>query len=136
MRLDPQWYTAKISHDVYDMLDQRAAMALAAGQSAIVDAVFADARERRAIAAVAGPDGVPFMGLWLRAAGGTRKARVGARGKDASDADIQVAEAQERYEIGALGEWCPVDTGQGLAEALRAISEILRQPPRPGQPGP
>ena len=72
---------------------------VAAGHSAIVDAVFADAGERAAIAQAA-PAGA-FHGLFLTADLATRIARVGGRKGDASDADAAVARQQEQYDLGA-----------------------------------
>lgn len=124
-KLDREWYTARFSRDVYDLLDQRAAMALSAGQSVIADAVFANTAERSAIEALARPLGVPFTGLWLRAGDQDRARRVAHRGPDASDADGGVVEAQSRYSIGELAEWRTIETGGALADTLAAARMAL-----------
>jgi uncharacterized protein len=62
--------------------------------------VFARPAEREAMAAAARAAGVGFYGLFLAADLSTRLARVSARGRDASDADRKVAEAQEGYHLG------------------------------------
>ena len=52
--------------------------------------------------------GRAFHGLFLDADLATRVARVGARNRDASDADAAVARAQESYDLGEL-DWRRVD---------------------------
>ena len=95
---------------------------LAAGHSAIVDAVFGRDDERAGIARAAG--GAPFHGLFLTADLATRVARVGTRVADASDAGPDVARQQEHYDLGRL-DWTEVDAAgtpeATLAGALRAL---------------
>ncbi|MGN6573932.1 MAG: AAA family ATPase, partial [Pseudolabrys sp.] len=81
-RLAPETYTAELTRRVYDALAEKARRVLAAGHSAIADAVYARAGERDAIRAAAG--NAPFHGLFLTADLATRVARVGAREADAS----------------------------------------------------
>ena len=95
-------YTRDVTARVYAALADKARRVVAAGHSAIVDAVFADAGERAAIAQAA-PAGA-FHGLFLTADLATRLARVGGRKGDASDADAAVARQQEQYDLGAL-QW-------------------------------
>ena len=66
-KLPPDAYTAEVTALVYRELCERAAMALAAGYAAVIDAVALREGERRAFADVAGAAGVPFAGLWLDA---------------------------------------------------------------------
>src|SRR5262249_851998 len=75
---------------------------VAAGHSAIVDAVFATAQERAAAAVSAEILGVSFHGLFLEADLGKRIARLARRSRDASDADAVVARRQKGYDLGAL----------------------------------
>jgi aminoglycoside phosphotransferase family enzyme/predicted kinase len=124
-RLPAEGYTAQASRDVYDLLEQRAAMVLAAAQSAIADAVFARTDERRSIAAVARSAGVHFTGLWLTSEGQTRIDRVGRRGPDASDAGEQVARLQSHYEVGALDDWRVIDAGVAPAELADQALALL-----------
>ena len=112
-RLPQQAYERKVTARVYAALDDKARRVLAAGHSAIADAVFADADERAAIARAAGA--AAFHGLFLTADLATRLARVGARARDASDADAAVARAQEQYDLGAL-DW---DDGRCLGRPGR-----------------
>ena len=88
-RLPETAYARDVTAQVYAALADKARRVIAAGHSAIVDAVFADAGERAAIAKAAA--GVAFHGLFLTADLGVRLARVGARKGDASDADAAVA---------------------------------------------
>ena len=88
-RLPEAAYTREATAQVYARLADKARRALAAGHAVLVDAVFAAASERAAIAQAA--DGAPFHGLFLNAGLEMRIARVGGRVNDASDADAEVA---------------------------------------------
>ena len=66
-RLPEDAYTPEWNRRVYASLADSVAVALRAGQSVVADAVFADRRERVAIAALAHAAHVPFVGLWLEA---------------------------------------------------------------------
>jgi aminoglycoside phosphotransferase family enzyme/predicted kinase len=118
-------YEPAVTTRVYDAIMEKARRVIAAGHSAIVDAVFAMPEERRAVAEAAAAVGVPFHGLFLEAALDTRVARVGARRCDASDADAAIAQVQERYDLGTL-TWSRVDAAgtpaQTLARAEKAIT--------------
>jgi len=121
-RLPPDAYTAAVTARVYASLAEKARRVLAAGHSAIVDAVFSRADERSAVAANAA--GVPFQGLFLTADLATRVARVGTRAGDASDADAAVARQQEHYDLGTL-DWTEVDASGTPQETLvRALAAL------------
>jgi len=87
-RLPQSAYGAEVTARVYAALAAKAKRVIAAGHSAVVDAVFADPGERAAIE-LAAPGA--FHGLFLAATLATRLSRVGARMGDASDADAAVA---------------------------------------------
>lgn len=96
-------YSAEADARVYALLARRVAAALAAGQAAIADAVFARAGDRAALEQVA--TGVPFIGLWLEAPIKERITRLFERPIDASDADEGVARAQTSIDVGELRGW-------------------------------
>ena len=113
-------YVAEVSRDVYARLDGKARLALRAGQAVVLDATFSTGRERRAAAQVAGEVGVGFSGLFLEAPLGTRLARVGGRGADASDADASVARGQRAEPLAERG-WSALDAG-GALDAMVALA--------------
>ncbi|MBI2713386.1 MAG: AAA family ATPase [Rhizobiales bacterium] len=122
-RLPQAAYARAVTTKVYNELTSKARRVLAAGHSAVVDAVFAGPSERETIAQAAGT--AAFHGLFLTAPLSTRVARVGSRQDDASDADAAVARAQEQYDLGPLS-WRQVDASgtpeQTLAYAKAALS--------------
>src|SRR6266446_1732224 len=123
-RLPPPAYTPESTARVYAMLVEKAGRVIAAGHSAIVDAVFARPQERDALQNVAQTRGVTFHGLFLTADMATRVARVGSRLGDASDADRTVARAQERYVLGH-NDWRSIDAS-GVPECtLARACEVL-----------
>lgn len=117
VRLSPDAYTPDASRSNHDRLARRARAALLAGRSAVVDAVFLAAAERRAIETVARELGVPFDGLWLEASPATLEARLADRTGDASDADAVVM----RRQLGMHeppDDWTRVDAGGTRRHAL------------------
>jgi aminoglycoside phosphotransferase family enzyme/predicted kinase len=124
--LPPHAYTREAGQRVYASLAAKARRAIAAGHSAIIDAVYAAPAERSEIAAIAAARGVPFHGLFLTADLATRLARVGSRVNDASDADENVARTQEGYDLGALS-WRSVDaSGTPDATLARGRAALAR----------
>ena len=75
-RLPAAAYAPDITRRVYGMLRAKAAAALAAGYSAIIDAVSLTAAQRRSFAEIARTAGTPFSGLWLEAAAATMTERI------------------------------------------------------------
>jgi hypothetical protein len=86
--------------------------------------VFARPAEGAAAADVARRHGVAFNGIWLDAPLSVRCARVGARIADASDANAVVAEAQERYDLGAI-DWIRLDAQGSLEDTCHRARAIL-----------
>jgi aminoglycoside phosphotransferase family enzyme/predicted kinase len=122
-------YDLAVTERVYDSIVEKARKVIATGHSAIVDAVFAKPQERAAVERAAAALNVPFQGLFLEAALETRIDRVGTRGRDASDADATIAQAQESYELGNL-TWPRVDASGTPAETLvRAEAVATGIPP-------
>jgi uncharacterized protein len=125
-RLPAAAYTAGASTKVYALLNEKARRVLAAGHSAIVDAVFAAPAERAAIAAVASAHGVRFRGLFLVADLETRAGRIDRRRNDASDADARVARTQEAYDLGPI-DWAMVDaSGSPQVTVAHAKAALTR----------
>jgi len=120
-RLPAEAYSAEATRKVYATLAGKAQRVIAAGHSAIVDAVFAAPEERAAIAAIGAPR---FRGLFLTADLETRLARVGARRADASDADARVAREQEAYDLGAM-DWTRIDASGTPDDALKSARAAL-----------
>ncbi len=127
-RLPPDAYAPEPTERVYAALAAQARRVVAAGHSAIVDAVFSQPDEREEIAAAARAAGVPFCGLFLTADLATRVARVEKRTHDASDATVEIARRQETYDLGNI-DWAITDAGgtpeQTLAKARAALGAQL-----------
>jgi aminoglycoside phosphotransferase family enzyme/predicted kinase len=120
-------YTPNVTARVYAIIADKARRTLAAGHSAIVDAVFARQQERDAIEQSAAALGVRFDGVFLDADLATRTTRVGSRRGDASDADAAVAEAQEGYDLGTI-DWKRVDASGTPAQTLERARTSLPIP--------
>ncbi len=119
-------YTKEASDEVYAAIDRQIKSVLAAGHSAIFDAVFADEKERSHVAAVAARVEAQFCGLWLTAPEAVLKQRVSARKADASDADADVVSRQLSYDLGDL-TWATVDTSGSVDDTLRNAQQALLQ---------
>ncbi len=122
--LPPEAYASDFTQLVYRDLCARAARALRAGYSAVIDAVALGEDERRAFAAVAAAAGVPFTGLWLEAPPDALIARVGRRHGDASDASREVIEQQLLCDPGAL-DWTRIEAGGDADATLMAARRAL-----------
>jgi uncharacterized protein len=127
-RLPATAYAREVSERVYRSLYEQAALVLAAGYTAIVDATFTYPAARDAIAAVATHAGVPFVGLWLTAPEAVLGDRVAARRDDASDADLAVLRNQLKGGTGQI-LWTKVDT-TGDAAASIAAARLAMHPGR------
>jgi hypothetical protein len=123
-RLPTSAYTAQMSGRVYRTLRRKAAEALAAGYSVIIDAVSLKPAERRSFAAIAQAAGVPFTGVWLAAPAPTMDLRLRARRHDASDASPEVLAQQLRQDPGKV-DWIRIDANTGPADCLSAARRAL-----------
>ncbi len=117
-------YTAEVTTQVYGDLCTRAAAALRAGYSAVIDAVALREEERHSFAAVAAAAGVPFTGLWLDAPAETMRARIAGRRGDASDASVEILDRQLGHNPGAL-DWIGIDASGDLDATLAAARRAL-----------
>ncbi len=92
-------YSPVHSAAVYGALVADAARALAAGRSVVLDATFQRRADRDRVRALAAGAGVPLFWIECRAATATIHDRLrarAARGDDASDATVAIADAQAR----------------------------------------
>jgi aminoglycoside phosphotransferase family enzyme/predicted kinase len=119
-------YTTEVTDYIYATLVEEVRRPAAAGHSAVVDAVFARAEQRRAIAEAARASGVRFIGLFLTADLEARVDRVKVRMHDASDADETIARRQEYYDLGVM-EWRTIDASGSPEETLARVLDHLKQ---------
>jgi hypothetical protein len=119
-------YTLEASQKVYHALDDTIQTVLAAGHSAIFDAVFAAESERDRIEAIANNVECGFCGLWLTAPANILKARVSARGDDASDANADVVDTQLGYDLGQMN-WVEIDAGSNVDETAGQVRKVLNR---------
>ena len=126
-RLGPEGYTPEVSARVYETLFDRARLALLAGHSVILDAVFSEPARRDAAGRLALEVSVPFVGCWLTAPEATLIARVERRRNDPSDADAAVVRQQQAQDIGSM-TWHRLDASlSGDVLVNRALSLVRRE---------
>jgi predicted kinase len=123
-RLPAAAYEPAVSERVYRAMRDAAAVVLAQGRSAVVDAVFDRPQDRAAIAEVATKAGVAFAGFWLSAPAAALHDRIRLRRGDPSDATGAVLDAQLSRADGAP-DWAPIDTQGGPEAALVVILAAL-----------
>jgi uncharacterized protein len=126
--LPQEAYGQAAARRVYAQLCRKAALALKAGQSVVVDAVHSKAEEKDAVGRVAAGLGVAFTGLWLEAPLKTRLERVADRKNDASDADAAVAKTQTAQGPADDSRWRRLDTSGDLPAVTQAARVFLELP--------
>jgi len=125
-------YTPAARRRIYRSLREKARCVLLAGQSVIIDAVFAEQVARQDFEALAREAGVPFKGLWLHAGSATLRQRVAGRSRDASDATPEVVSRQLGGDLGPFtAQWTVVDAGGTSQQTLAAAEAALRDPEGP-----
>lgn len=130
-RLGPEGYTDSVNHLVYRTLGERAATALAAGHSVVVDAVFGEARDRAVVADLGRAHQVPFLGFWLEASEQIMTARLSDRTADESDATPDLLSHQRRRASVPTG-WTRLQADRSPDDLERLSTEVLAlKPERP-----
>lgn len=122
--LSPEHYTAIALDENYKRLLKKTAMAIDAGQSVIVDAVFLDEAHREAVEGLAVLQHYTFIGIWLEAPTNILEQRILDRENDASDATISVLNKQLLADRGKM-KWHVVDTSGTVEHVLAEISSIV-----------
>ncbi|MGZ8408920.1 MAG: bifunctional aminoglycoside phosphotransferase/ATP-binding protein [Hyphomicrobium sp.] len=123
-RLGSRGYSSEMNRRTYQAVFDECAQVLAAGQSAIADAVFADPEERKAIERVAAKAGVPFHGIWLEASPEVMQERVTRRTRNVSDANAWVVRLQLQYDPGEM-TWARLDSNGSRDETVAAALRVL-----------
>jgi aminoglycoside phosphotransferase family enzyme/predicted kinase len=123
-RLGPEGYTQAITEQVYRAMAERARVALLAGHTVVVDAVYARESERQAVEAIAREVGVPFVGFWLEGPSATLEQRISDRSADASDATVEVLQRQRTFDLGRL-DWHRLDASPDAASVQRAALQLI-----------
>ena len=118
-KLRPEGYTAEVTERTYRQLYDTCAALLAAGHSAVADAVFAKPEQRAAIEQVAADAGTRFDGLWLETPPELAALRIAKRKANVSDATPEVLEHQMTYDLGAI-TWTRVDSAPPKDQTLAA----------------
>ncbi len=117
-------YTSHSSSSNYAFLLTKAEIALEAGISVIVDAVFLDEHQRLAIEALARKKGVRFAGLWLYAPYTLLENRVLNRRDDASDATVQVLNRQLEEDCGDV-HWVRIPSDGSKEQVKERVAAYL-----------
>jgi len=123
-RLSSESYTEAASQRVYAAIFEKAGLALRAGHSVVLDAVFLDPVQRIAAEQLARDCSVPFTGIWLKASGEQLRERVAARQHDASDANVLVVDSQLKRDTGPI-RWISVDAGLNVADTQSKLSQAI-----------
>lgn len=123
-RLGSRGYSSEMNKRTYEAVTEECRTVLAAGQSVIADAVFADPEERKAIEQVAIKAGVPFHGLWLETSPEIMQERVTRRTRNVSDANAWVVRLQLQYDPGEV-TWTRFDTTGSREETMAKALRIL-----------
>lgn len=112
---------------VYEVLRQQAEAALRSGACVILDALFYNQTERRAVKKLAHDMNVPFIGLWMDAPLDVRTERVRKRKKAPSDVRKEdELECQLCLETGAIA-WHIINTDMQKDKTMRQVISVLKR---------
>jgi len=123
-RLGAEGYSHEMTERTFSALYAEVTLALRAGHPVIADAVFANPEQRRAVTEIAKAEGVPFTGLWLEAPPGVMARRVTERKRNVSDADAEIVEMQQGYDLGEI-DWFKIDSSGARDDTLAVGLEKL-----------
>jgi predicted kinase len=123
-KLGAEGYTAEVTIRTYQAMYDTCAALLAAGHSAVADAVFAMPQQREAIEAVAAKAGIRFDGLWLEAPPELAATRILERKANVSDATPQILEWQRSWDMGTI-TWPRIDSSPPKDVSLAAGKAAL-----------
>ena len=119
-------YRPEASARVYAELLVQARRALAAGQAAVLDAVYVKPEGRHELEALAEQVGVGFTGLWLEAPREVLFARAAARRADASDATAAVVAGQLAEDPGAI-TWHRLEASGAPADLVSEAERVIAE---------
>ncbi|MEX0693208.1 MAG: AAA family ATPase [Rhodospirillales bacterium] len=117
-------YTPEMTEKTYQHFFAEAKAAMASGQCAVLDAVFASAGHRARAEALAVECGVPFQGLWVDAPEEVRVHRVETRKRNVSDVTTEIARQQSEYQLGAVN-WPAISSAGKKKETVRQALTVL-----------
>ena len=122
--LGPDGYKTEMTMRTYEEFMRQAREAIHAGQSVVLDAVFAMKDQRESAEALAAQLEVPFTGIWVTAPEEVRVERVMKRERNVSDVTPDIARSQSDYDTGEVS-WVSVDSSgkkvETIAQGLRAL---------------
>ena len=121
-------YTPTHRAEIYNDATLRAAAAFQAGASAIFDATFQESNLRRAI--VEALQGKKLHAIWLHAPLSVRLARIAGRKGDASDADAEVAAAQQEPGDQLTQPWRLINAERPIEDIAEEIAAEIKTSPR------
>jgi uncharacterized protein len=120
-------YAPAVDDEIYARLHSRATLALGAGFSVVLDAVYRVHGEREHAEKTVAEFGAHFVGLWLEAPLDVLTSRVKARTGDASDASPWVVEGQWLAGTGTV-TWNRLDASHEPGQVLRAALGLSASP--------
>lgn len=116
-------YSAQDSHRTYQVLCQRAAAALAAGNGVVLDATFMQAAQRQPLCALAQDARSQFCLVLVTCSPALAEERLAARTGDPSEADVNVYQLLAPQFEPIVEPHIEIDNSSGLAQLQKQIEE-------------